>query len=94
MKSLSRALGVLSLLAAITAVVVPLIAAGLFLLGDSAGAVGPSSVIGLAIAAVGIVLAVGGYLTGRRDGSTAWPIIGGLVSICVTVGFVVARSLL
>lgn len=93
-KPFSRALGMLSLLAALTAVVVPLIAVAVFLLGDSAGAVAQSSDIGLTIAAVGVVLAFGGYVAGRRDGSTAWPIIGGLMSICVTIGFVVARSLL
>ncbi len=92
MKSLSRALGVLSLLAAITAVVVPLVAMAVFLRTDSPVAVFQSSLTSLLVAGVGVALGVGGYAAGRRYRSTAWPVIGGLTSICVVVGLLVTRA--
>jgi hypothetical protein len=46
--------------------------------------------LGLGTAAVGVVLAVVGYLTGRRVGATAMPVIGGLSALMVAVGFAIA----
>lgn len=90
MKPLSRILGVVSLLLAIAAVAVPALGAVLLLQADSSALVDRASVVGLAVAGVGIVLAVGGYLAGRRPGTTALPIIGGLSSTVVAIGFAVA----
>lgn len=90
MKSLSRVLGVLSLLLAISAVVVPLVGVATLLFMDSGSAVSGTSGVGLTMAVVALLLAIGGYMAGRRHGATAIPIIGGMVSLFAAIGFVVA----
>ncbi|MFF8187441.1 hypothetical protein ACF044_09280 [Microbacterium sp. NPDC016588] len=90
MKPLSRILGVVSLLLAIVAVGVPALGALLLLRNDSSGLIERAAVIGLAVAAAGVLVAVVGYVTGRRVGATALPIMGGLSSILVAAGFAVA----
>lgn len=90
MKPLSRILGVVSLLLAIAAVAVPALGAVMLLQADSSALVDRASVIGLVVAGVGVVVAVGGYVVGRRTGATALPIIGGLSSVVVAIGFAVA----
>ncbi len=91
MKPLARILGILSLLCAVAAVAVPGVGAFLLLRADSAGIIDRAAVLGLAVATIGVVLGVIGYVTGRRTGATALPIIGGLGSIFVAIGFGVAR---
>lgn len=90
MKPLARILGILSLLCAVAAVAVPGVGAFLLLRADSAAIIDRAAVLGLVVAAVGIVLGVIGYVTGRRAEATALPIIGGLSSLFVAVGFGVA----
>ncbi len=90
MKPLSRILGVVSLLLAIAAVGVPALGAVLLLRADAQGLIERSAVIGLAVAAAGIVAGVAGFLVGRRVGTTALPVIGGLSSAFVALGFAVA----
>jgi drug/metabolite transporter (DMT)-like permease len=89
-KPLSRILGVVSLLLAIAAAGVPAIGALLLLQADSSTIVDRAPLLGLAAAGVGVVLAVVGYVVGRRSGTTALPIIGGLSSVFVGVGFALA----
>ena len=90
MKPLSRLLGAVSVVLAIVAAGVPALGALLLLRADSAALIERASLVGLAVAAVGVVLGVVGYVTGRRVGATALPIIGGLSSLLVAVGFAVA----
>ena len=90
MKALSRILGILSLLCALGAVAVPAVGAVALLRADSSAIIERAALLGLAVAAVGVVLGVVGYLTGRRVRSTAMPIIGGLSSILVALGFAIA----
>lgn len=90
MKPLSRILGVVSLLLAIAAVGVPALGAVLLLRADSSALMEHAAVAGLSVAALGVVLAVVGFVVGRRVGATALPIIGGLSATFVAVGFAVA----
>lgn len=90
MKPLARILGILSLLCAVAAVAVPGVGAFLLLRADSATIIDRAAVLGLVVAALGVVLGVTGYVTGRRVGATALPIIGGLSSLLVAVGFAIA----
>ncbi|MBN9212169.1 MAG: hypothetical protein BGO45_03730 [Microbacterium sp. 71-36] len=90
MKPLSRTLGVVSLLLAIAAVTVPALGALLLLRNDSSGLIERAAVVGLAVAGAGVLVGVVGYVTGRRVGATALPIIGGVGSLLVAVGFAVA----
>ncbi|KZE42609.1 hypothetical protein [Microbacterium sp. T32] len=90
MKPLARILGILSLLCAVAAVAVPGVGAFLLLRADSSAIIDRAAVVGLGVAAVGLVLAVAGYLVGRRGGATAMPIIGGLSSLLVGAGFAIA----
>ena len=90
MKPLSRILGAVSILLAIVAVGVPALGALLLLRADSTALIERAGGVGLAVAAAGVVLGVIGYVTGRRVGATALPIIGGLSSVLVAVGFAVA----
>ncbi len=90
MKPLSRVLGTLALVSAIVAVSVPAVGAVLLLRADSPAIIDRAALLGLGTAAVGVVLAVVGYLTGRRVGATAMPVIGGLSALMVAVGFAIA----
>lgn len=90
MKPLSRVLGTLSLVLAIVAVGIPAAGAVLLLREDSSAVIDRAALLGLAVAAVGVVLAVVGYLTGRRVGATAMPVIGGLSALMVALGFAIA----
>lgn len=90
MKPLSRVLGTLSLVLAIAAVGIPAAGAVLLLRADSSAVIDRAAVLGLAVAAVGVVLAIVGYLTGRRVGATAMPVIGGLSAVIVALGFAIA----
>lgn len=90
MKPLSRILGVVSLVLAIAAVGVPALGAVLLLQTDSATLISRAPLVGLAVAGAGIVIGVVGYLVGRRGRTTALPIIGGLSSLMVAIGFAVA----
>lgn len=90
MKPLSRVLGTLSLVLAIVAVGIPAAGAVLLLREDSSAVIDRAALLGLAVAGVGVVLAVVGYLTGRRVGATAMPVIGGLSALMVALGFAIA----
>ncbi|WP_022878281.1 hypothetical protein [Microbacterium sp. B19] len=90
MKPLARILGILSLLCAVAAVAVPGVGAILLLRAGSPAVIDRAAVLGLVVAAVGLVFGVIGYLVGRRVGATAVPIIGGLSSLLVGVGFAIA----
>ncbi|BFM24576.1 membrane-bound ClpP family serine protease [Microbacterium testaceum] len=90
MNSLSRLLGVLSLLLAIAAVAVPVVGVAVLLLAGSGTVVAQAVGTGLAIAAVGVVLAVIGFFVGRRGQATAMPVVGGLTSACVAAGILIA----
>lgn len=81
----------LSLLLALAAIGVPLVGVAVLLLADSGSIVAGAGGFGLTLAVIGIVLAAGGYVAGRRESSTAMPIIGGLASVFVAVGFLVAQ---
>lgn len=80
----------MALLCALAAVAVPAVGAFLLLTADSSTIIERASALGLVTAAVGVALGLVGYLTGRRVGATALPIIGGLSSILVALGFAVA----
>lgn len=93
-KPLSRILGLVSLLFAIAAVGVPALGAVLLLRADSSGLIDRAAIVGLVVAVVGVVFGVAGYFTGRRTGATALPVIGGLSSLFVALGFGVAQVVL
>lgn len=93
MKPLSRTLGVLSLVLVVGALAIPALAAVAFLVAHSSALLSNAAVGGIAVAVAGLVVAVVGYLVGRRVESTALPIVGGLTSLLVAIGFGIALLL-
>lgn len=78
---------------AVAAIAVPVVGAATLLLADRTTVAENAIVMGLTVAGAGVVIAVLGYIVGRRSGAVAMPIIGGLTSLCVAIGILIVLSL-